>query len=99
MRVKAINKGVFVCLVKKNSPAALAGECSARVGSLVNCIYSCCLQCIGLWASKMFIVIFGKFCCTQMALQVFSYQGDDYNSPVNVPAFPLLESAGFFFQC
>lgn len=25
MRVKAINKGVFVCLVKKNSPAALAG--------------------------------------------------------------------------
>lgn len=31
-----------------------------------------------------------------MALQVFSYQGDDYNSPVNVPAFPLLESAGFF---
>ena len=26
MRVKAINKGVFVCLVKKNSPAAMAGE-------------------------------------------------------------------------
>ncbi|KAK8400674.1 hypothetical protein O3P69_002465 [Scylla paramamosain] len=25
MRVKAINKGVFVCLVKKNSPAAMAG--------------------------------------------------------------------------
>lgn len=25
MRVKAINKGIFVCLVKKNSPAALAG--------------------------------------------------------------------------
>ncbi|KAG7172191.1 Syntenin-1-like [Homarus americanus] len=25
MRVKSINKGVFVCLVKKNSPAALAG--------------------------------------------------------------------------
>lgn len=26
MRVKAINKGVFVCLVTKNSPAALAGK-------------------------------------------------------------------------
>ena len=26
MRVKSVNKGVFVCLVKKNSPAALAGE-------------------------------------------------------------------------
>lgn len=25
MRVKAINKGIFVCLVKKNSPAALGG--------------------------------------------------------------------------
>jgi syntenin-1 len=25
MRVKAVNKGVFVCLVAKDSPAALAG--------------------------------------------------------------------------
>ena len=26
VRVKDINKGIFVCLVKKNSPAALAGR-------------------------------------------------------------------------
>lgn len=38
MRVKAINKGVFVCLVKKNSPAAMAGECCCLV------VLTCCSQ-------------------------------------------------------